>query len=183
MNTQKHGDNPFFRHWTTPGEVPPFAEIRPEHFAPAYARAFAEHEAEVAAIAGRPEPPDFANTIAALELSGRALGRVEQVFHLLAGAHSNDALLEIERELAPQVASHWHKFHTNAELFRRIDTLMRQSETLDLSAEQKRVLERYHTSFRRAGAALDGEAKKRLARDRRAAGGARHSVQPECARR
>jgi peptidyl-dipeptidase Dcp len=163
MNTQKHGDNPFFRHWATPGEVPPFAEIRPEHFAPAYARAFAEHEAEVAAIAGRPEPPDFANTIAAAELSGRALGRVEQVFHLLAGAHSNDALLEIERELAPQVASHWHKFHTNAELFRRIDSLMRQSETLDLSAEQKRVLERYRTSFRRAGAALDGEAKKRLA--------------------
>jgi peptidyl-dipeptidase Dcp len=162
MNAQKHGDNPFFRHWATPGEVPPFEEIRPEHFAPAYARAFAEHEAEVAAIAGRPEPPDFANTIAALELSGRALGRVEQVFHLLAGAHSNDALLEIERELAPQVASHWHKFHTNAELFRRIDTLMRQSETLDLTAEQKRVLERYHTSFRRAGAALDGEAKKRL---------------------
>jgi peptidyl-dipeptidase Dcp len=97
MNTQKHGDNPFFRHWATPGEVPPFAEIRPEHFAPAYVRAFAEHEAEVAAIAGRPEPPDFANTIAALELSGRALGRVEQVFHLLAGAHSNDALLEIWR--------------------------------------------------------------------------------------
>jgi len=163
MNTQKHGDSPFFQHWTTPGEVPPFEKIKPEHFAPAYARAFAEHEAEVAAIAGRPEPPDFANTIAALELSGRALARVEQVFHLLAGAHSNDALLEIERELAPQVASHWHKFHTNPELFRRIDTLMQQSEKLDLSAEQKRVLERYHTSFRRAGAALDGEAKKRLA--------------------
>ena len=163
MNTQKHGDSPFFQHWTTPGEVPPFEKIKPEHFAPAYARAFAEHEAEVAAIAGRPEPPDFANTIAALELSGRALGRVEQVFHLLAGAHSNDALLEIERELAPQVASHWHKFHTNPELFRRIDTLMQRSEKLELSAEQKRVLERYHTSFRRAGAALDGEAKKRLA--------------------
>src|SRR6516164_7743947 len=163
MNTQQQRDNPFFRPWTGPGEVPPFAEIRPEHFPPAYARAFAEHEAEVAAIAGRPETPDFTNTIAAIELSGRALARVEQVFHLLAGAHSNDALLAIERKLAPQVASHWHKFHTNAELFRRIDTLMQQSETLDLTAEQKRVLERYHTSFRRAGAALDGEAKKRLA--------------------
>jgi peptidyl-dipeptidase Dcp len=163
MNTQEPGDNPFFRHWTTPGEVPPFEKIKPEHFAPAYTRAFAEHEAEVAAIAARSEPPDFANTIAALELGGRALGRVEQVFHLLAGAHSNDALLEIERELAPQVASHWHKFHTDRELFRRIDTLMQQSQTLDLSAEQKRVLERYHTSFRRAGAALEGKAKKRLA--------------------
>jgi peptidyl-dipeptidase Dcp len=163
MNGQNHADNPFFRHWTTPDEVPPFAEIKPEHFVPAYTRAFAEHAAEVEAIAGRTEPPDFANTIAALELSGRALSRVEPVFHLLAGADSNDALLAIERELAPQVASHWHRFHTNTELFRRIDALMRQSDTLGLSAEQRRVLERYHTAFRRAGAALDAEAKKRLA--------------------
>jgi peptidyl-dipeptidase Dcp len=163
MSTEKHSDNPFFRAWNTPSETPPFNAIKPEHFAPAYARAFAEHEAEVAAVAANSEPADFANTIAALELSGRALSRVEQVFHLLAGADSNDALLAVERELAPQVASHWHKFHTNAGLFRRIDALMRQGEALDLSAEQKRVLERYHTSFRRAGAALDGEAKKRLA--------------------
>jgi peptidyl-dipeptidase Dcp len=163
MNTQKSSENPFFVAWNTPGEAPPFDAIKPEHFAPAYARAFAENKAEVAAIAGNPEPANFTNTIDALELSGRALARVEQVFHLLAGADSNDALLEIERDLAPQVASHWHTFHTNAELFHRIDALMRESEQLDLTAEQKRVLERYHTSFRRAGAALDGAAKTRLA--------------------
>ncbi len=163
MSTPKTSQNPFFAAWNTPDESPPFGAIEPEHFAPAYARGFAEHDAEVAAVASNAEPATFANTIDALELSGRALSRVEQVFHLLAGADSNDALLEIERELAPQVASHWHKFHTNAALFRRIDTLMRATEQLDLSAEQKRVLERYHTSFRRAGAALDGEAKKRLA--------------------
>jgi peptidyl-dipeptidase Dcp len=163
MDPQQQRDNPFFQPWMTPGEVPPFAKIKPEHFAPAYARALAEHESEVAAIAGRAEPPNFANTIAALELSGRALARVERVFHLLAGVHSNDALLAIERELAPRIASHWHKFHTDPALFRRIDTLMRQADTLGLSAEEKRVLERYHTSFRRAGAALDAEAKQRLA--------------------
>ncbi len=163
MNTQNHADNPFFRNWTTPDQVPPFAAIKPEHFAPAYARAIAEHEAEIEAVAGQAAAPDFANTIAALEMSGRALERVEQVFGLLVGAHSNDALLEIERELSPQVASHWNKFRTNAALFRRIDTLMRQADTLPLTAEQKRVLERYHTTFRRAGAALDGAAKQRLA--------------------
>ena len=76
MNTQQQRDSPFFRPWTTPGEAPPFEEIRPEHFAPAYARAFAEHEAEVAVIASRAEPTDFTNTIAALELSGRMLARV-----------------------------------------------------------------------------------------------------------
>jgi peptidyl-dipeptidase Dcp len=163
MNTQNHADNPFFRNWTTPDQVPPFAAIKPEHFAPAYARAIAEHEAEIEAVASQAAAADFANTIAALELSGRALERVEQVFGLLVGAHSNDALLEIERELSPQVASHWNKFRTNATLFSRIDTLMRQAGTLTLTAEQKRVLERYHTAFRRAGAALDGAAKQRLA--------------------
>jgi peptidyl-dipeptidase Dcp len=163
MNTQIKADNPFFQDWTTPAQAPPFAAIKPEHFAPAYARAFAEHQAEIDAVAGQSAPPDFANTIAALEMSGRALCRVEQVFGLLVGAHSDDALLDIERELSPQVASHWNKFRTNAALFGRVDTLMRQADTLRLTAEQKRVLERYHTAFRRAGAALDGAAKARLA--------------------
>ncbi len=98
-----------------------------------------------------------------MERSGRALERVGNVFHLLAGAHSNDALLEIEREIAPQLARHWNAINTNAALFQRIETLMRDAEKLGLTTEQKRVIERYHTGFRRAGAALDAPAKKRLA--------------------
>ena len=88
---------------------------------------------------------------------------MDAVFHLLVGAHSNDALLEIERALAPRSASHWNKIRTNADLFRRIDALMQQVDALGLNAEQKQVLKRYHTTFRRAGAALDGTAKQRLA--------------------
>jgi peptidyl-dipeptidase Dcp len=163
MTNSSPSDNPLLAPWTTPDGIPPFAQIKPEHFGPAYARAFAEHDAEIAAIAGRTDPPDFENIIAALELSGRALERVEHVFHLLVGAHSNDALLAIEREISPQVAGHWNRIRTNAALFRRIDALMRQADTPGHDAEQKRVLERYHTSFRRAGAALDAAAKKRLA--------------------
>ncbi len=155
--------NPFFETWTTPDGVPPFERIRPEHFREAYSRAFAEHDAEIEAIAGQTEPPTFDNTIVALENSGRALARVEQVFSLLAGTDSNDALLEIERDVAPRLASHWNAFRTNPALFRRIDALMRQLETLALSAEQKRVTERYHAAARRAGAALDAQANSRLA--------------------
>jgi peptidyl-dipeptidase Dcp len=138
--------NPFFETWTTPDGVPPFERIRPEHFRE-----------------GQTEPPTFDNTIVALENSGRALARVEQVFSLLAGTDSNDALLEIERDVAPRLASHWNAFRTNPALFRRIDALMRQLETLALSAEQKRVTERYHAAARRAGAALDAQANSRLA--------------------
>jgi peptidyl-dipeptidase Dcp len=155
--------NPLLADWTTPDAVPPFDRVKPEHFRPAYARALADHEAEIAAIAANAEPPSFANTVAALELSGRALDRVGAVFHLLAGAHTNEALLEIEREIAPQLARHWNAINTNAALFARVDALMRQVDTLPLDAEQKRVLERYHTTFRRAGAGLDGAAKARNA--------------------
>ena len=116
-------ENPFFAAWTTPEAVPPFDRIAPEHFRAAYERALAEHEAEIAAIAADPSPPSFANTIAALEGSGRALTRVSNVFHVLVGAHSNDPLLAIEREIAPRIASHWNKIHTNGALFRRIDAL------------------------------------------------------------
>ena len=155
--------NPFFETWITPEGVPPFDRIAPGHFREAYARALAEHDAEVATVAAEIAPPSFENTIAALELSGRALERVGNAFWLLAGAHTNDALLEIERELSPQIARHWNNIHTNAPLFGRIDAVMRDADALGLNAEQKRVTERYYTSYRRAGAALDGEAKKRLA--------------------
>ncbi len=154
--------NPFFEPWTTPDGVAPFDRIEPEHFIPAYARALAEHEAEIAAIAVDPAPPDFDNTVAALERSGKTLERVSNVFHVLAGTHSNDVLLDIERELSPRIARHFNKIDTNEPLFRRIDTVMRGADKLGLDAEQKRVLERYHTGFRRSGAALDAEGKKRL---------------------
>src|ERR1700685_890053 len=155
--------NPLLAEWTTPDEVPPFDRIRPAHSRDAYARAVADHEAEIAAITADPAPPSFANTIAALELAGRSLSQGSDVFHLLAGAHSNDALLELEREISPQMARHWNKINTNAALFARVDALMRDIDKLGLDDEQKRVLERYHTGFRRAGAGLDDTAKKRMA--------------------
>jgi len=163
MTQDQMPENPFFSTWNTPDAAPPFGSIKPEHFRQGYERALAEHDTEISAIAADPTPPSFDNTIAALEGSGRALTRVSNVFHVLAGAHSNDALLEIEREIAPQIARHWNKIHTNAALFQRIDTLAKDTDRLALSAEQKRVLERYHITFRRAGAGLDAASKERLA--------------------
>src|ERR1700683_4962207 len=132
-------ENPFLAPWTAPDGVPPFDHIKPEDFRFAYERAFAEHEAEVAAIAAAPAPAIFGNTIAAMERSGRALTRVQNVFHVLVGDHSNEALLELEREMAPHTARHWNKIHTNAALFSRIDALAQQAGALGLTAEQQRV--------------------------------------------
>ena len=78
MTPTQMPENPFFSAWNTPGAVPPFRSIKPEHFRPAYERALAEHDAEIAAIAADPAPPTFDNTIAALETSGRALDSRQQ---------------------------------------------------------------------------------------------------------
>jgi peptidyl-dipeptidase Dcp len=82
--TSESSANPLLQEWTGLDGAPPFELIRPEHFEPAFARAFADHEAEVAGIAGNPAEPTFDNTIAALELSGRCLNRTNDVFRALA---------------------------------------------------------------------------------------------------
>jgi peptidyl-dipeptidase Dcp len=81
--------NPLLKAWQTPFETPPFAEILPEHFLPAFERAFADHAAEIAAITHDPSAPDFANTITALERSGKLLSKVSAVFYDLVSANSN----------------------------------------------------------------------------------------------
>ena len=146
-----------------PFGVPAFGRIKPDDFPGAFARAFAAHRAEVAAIAANAAAPTFANTIAALEASGAALTRTVNVFNLLADAHTNDAIQAIEREVAPLKAKHWDSILMDATLFGRVDCLYRMRDRLELSAEQQRVLERYYVKFIRAGAALDAAAKARLA--------------------
>ena len=156
-------DNPLLEDWTGPFGVPPFSRITPEHFTPAFDRAFAQHDAEIAAIAGDAAAPTFVNTIEAMERAGRMLDRVGKLFGVLAGAHTNDALLAIEREISPREARHWNGILLNELLFRRIDALWQRRDALGLNPEQARVLERYYLMFKRAGAALDADARKRLA--------------------
>jgi peptidyl-dipeptidase Dcp len=155
--------NPFFEDWTTPFAAPPFDRIKPEHFRPAYDRALPEHASEIATIAENAAPPTFENTILALENSGRLLSKIEAVFHNLASSHTNDAIQEIERDIAPILAKHWNDIYLNAKLFKRIDALQSQATSLKLDDESLRVLERYHLDFVRAGAKLEGAARDRFA--------------------
>jgi peptidyl-dipeptidase Dcp len=154
--------NPLLAEWGTPFGLPPFDRIKPEHFRPAFDIAFAGHRAEIAAIAGNPEPPTFANTIDALELAGERLSRVGGVFWNLAGSHTNAELQAIEREISPVAAKHYSDIGMNGALFARIDTLQAAAPTLSLDAEQRRVLDLTHRRFIRSGARLGTDEKARL---------------------
>src|SRR6266481_2896486 len=156
-------DNPLLKAWQTPHQTPPFTEILPEHFIPAFEQAFVDHDAEITAISHDPAAPDFANTITALERSGKLLNKVASVFYDLVSAHSNPALLEIDKEVSLRMARHWNPIMMNAVLFGRIAMLHENRATLPLTGEQTRLLERTYTRFHRAGAGLDEVAKKRMA--------------------
>ena len=156
-------ENPLLQAWQTPFETPPFAEIAPEHFLPAFEQAFADHTAEITAITYDPATPDFANTITALERSGKLLSKVSAVFYDLVSANSNPALLEIDTEVSLRMARHWNPIMMNAVLFGRIVMLHDNRATLGLTPEQTRLLERTYTRFHRAGAGLDETAKNRMA--------------------
>jgi peptidyl-dipeptidase Dcp len=160
---ERSGKNPLLEKWATPFEMPPFDKVKPKHFMPAFEQAFADNIAEIDAIAGSRAEPTFANTIDALERAGRGLDRVAGVFYNLVGADSSEALQAIERDIAPRMAKHGMRVYQNAKLFRRVDQLFRRKERLGLTLEQKRVLERYHRSFVRAGAALDANGRRRMA--------------------
>ena len=155
--------NPLLAPWPVPFGLPPFAATRPEHFAPALAEAMARHLAEVEAIAEANEPPTFANTIAALDRSGRDRERIESFFWNLTSSETSPALQEVQREVIPQLAAHESRVRTHAGLFARIDALHARRDELGLDDEQRRVLERFHLDAVRAGARLAPDARARHA--------------------
>ncbi|MEW9551488.1 M3 family metallopeptidase [Nonomuraea sp. NPDC050783] len=145
-------ENPFFAPSALPYELPPFAEIREEHYLPAFRRGMAEQLAEVEAIAGSAEPPTFDNTIAALERSGAVLDRTATVFFSIASSNSSDGIMEIEKEISPELTRHSDAIRLNRALWARI----KQVTTAD--PEESWLLEKYREDFIRAGADLsEGE--------------------------
>lgn len=154
--------NPLLAEWDTPFEIPPFGKIKADHYTEAFQTALQQSEAEIEAIACNNDAPSFQNTIEAMELAGEALGKVSSTFYNLSGSNTNPNLQSIERDMAPKMAAHSSKIMLNADLFKRVDTLFEKRETLGLNAEQLRVLERYHASFVRSGAKLEGDERTRM---------------------
>jgi peptidyl-dipeptidase Dcp len=154
--------NPLLHDWTTPFGLPPWDAIGDDHWGPAVDAALEEARAAIAAIAESPEPPSFANTVAALERADRRLGRVLGAFHAVAGADTNEARQALEREFAPKLSAFSSEVTANRALFARLDALWERREALDLSPEEARVLMLTHRGFVRAGARLQGEAMERM---------------------
>jgi peptidyl-dipeptidase Dcp len=154
--------NPLLKEWSTPFGVPPFAEIRPEHFIPAFRYAIEDQRRDVQAIAGNAARPTFANTVEALENSGVPLERVGLVFRSLASSETNDALQAVNREVAPMMAAHADDIRMNPRLFERITAVFDERDHLSLTGPERKLLEDTHKDFVRSGANLDQAGQARL---------------------
>jgi peptidyl-dipeptidase Dcp len=148
--------------WPGSLQAPPFDAVLTADFEPAFDIAFAEHLEEVRRVATQSAAPDFHNTIAALERSGRRLARVTGVYSALSGTMADKAMQDVERRLAPRFASHSDAVWLQPGLYERIAAVFASTATADLTAEQRRVVERYHIQFIRRGAQLGTPEKLRL---------------------
>ncbi len=163
--------NPLLADWTAPYALPPFQTVKPAHFAPAFEVAMREHVKELDAIASNPAAPSFENTAVAFDRSGRLLSRVSLLFDNLTSSETSPELQSIECALSPLQAAHRNAIFLNATLFARFQQLHAQlGDTSDatagdatLSGEDRRLIERVHRDFVRAGAMLSGQDRVRYA--------------------
>ena len=155
-------DNPLLSAWDTPFGTPPFDKIKDEHYKPAFIAAMAEQKDEIETIINNADEATFANTIEDLERSGSALSRVARVFGAVNGANTNESLQAIASEMAPIRSAHNDDINLNADLFKRVDAVYSQKESLNLNPEQMKLLEDTYKYFVRSGINLDAEAQIRL---------------------
>lgn len=162
-DNKKKQSNPLLAEWNTPYQMPPFDQIKNEHYQPAIKEAIEKQQEEIKAIAENADTPDFANTIEALENSGKDLKRITRVFYNVKNANGDEELQKIAEELAPVLSKNSDDIFLNEKLFARIKSVNENGEiTSQLNPEQKQLLKKTYTSFVRNGANLPEEKKERL---------------------
>lgn len=160
--SQPAGDNPFLSEYTTPFGVPPFDQIRLEHFKPAFLQGMEEESKEVEAIINQSAEPDFENTIVALDQSGKLLRKVSSVFYGLNSANTSDEMQALSRELSPLLSKHSDDINLNPRLFARVKAVYEKRAELNLDKEQMKLLEETYKGFVRGGANLPEDKQARL---------------------
>ena len=156
------GSNPFYSEYDTPFGTPPFSEIKLEHYMPAFTDGMGQEQNEIDAIVSNPEAPTLENTIVAMEKTGELLDKVRHVFFNLNSSMTNDDMQAIAKELSPLLSKHRDDIRLNDKLFQRVKAVYSQKDELQLTQEQKMLLDEYYKSFVRGGANLDETKKDEL---------------------
>ena len=154
--------NPLLNQPQTPFGAPAFDQVQLKHYLPAFKEAIRLNQEEIDAIVNNEEAPTFENTIVALDRSGIVLDRVCGVFYNVLEADGNEQMDAIANEVAPILSDFQNGILLNEGLFSRIKAVYDQRESLNLNAEQMRLLSETYKSFAQNGANLPADKKARL---------------------
>lgn len=154
--------NPFLAEFQTPDGVPPFDQIKLEHYEPAYQKGMEEQIANIQTIIDNSEAPTFENVIVVYDSSSPILDRVGGVFNNLTEAETTDELTDLSMKLAPTLSEHADNISLNRELFQKIKAVYQQKDSLGLTTEQERLLDKVYKDFVRSGANLSADKQARL---------------------
>ncbi len=154
--------NPLLETFNTKHTTAPFSKIKEEYFKPAFKEAIELAKAEIDTITTNTEAPNFENTIKALEFSGHTLERISSIFFNLNSAETNDEIQKIAQEVSPWLSEFSNDVRLNEDLFKRVKAVYKDRDQLDLTTEQKTLLEKKYKGFSRNGANLNDEDKEKL---------------------
>ena len=157
-----HSVNPFFADYETPFQIPPFEEIKMEHYKPGFEQGMKEHLDEINDITANTEAATFENTFVALERTGKTLDKVSDVFFNLLSSNTNDQMDSLAQEMSPKLSAHSDSILLNKDLFHRVKSVYEKRKSLNLNPEQTRLIEETHKYFVRAGVQLDENSMERL---------------------
>ena len=161
-NSMENSMNPFFTDYDAPYQIPPFDEVKEEHYMPAFEKGMKEQLEEIDQIANNPEQPTFENTLVELERTGKTLGKVADVFFNLLSSNTNEQMDKIAAEVSPKLSAHRDAISLNKKLYGRVNVVYEQRNTLGLTTEQMRLVEETHKGFIRSGVQLDTPSMEKL---------------------
>ncbi len=153
-------DNPFLKEYTTDYEIPPFSEIKYEHYMPALEAGLQIQADSIEAIVNNPEAPTFANTILAFENAGTVLNKVVAVFSALEESNSSPEMVEIAEQFYPKYSEAQDAIMMNDKLFQRVKSLY--DNRSGLAPDEQLAVENYYKKFVRSGALLEPAQKEEL---------------------
>ena len=159
---KKDMSNPFFSEYKTPFQVPPFNEIKLEHYLPATEAGITEQLNEIKAITDNNQEANFDNTILPFDQSGELLYKVSQLFSNLNSANTNDKMEALAREITPKLSAHHDNIMLNKDLFKRVKAVYDKRKELNLDAEKMRLVEKFYRDFERSGANLPDDKQSEL---------------------
>ena len=162
QKTEVESPNPFLSEYTTPFQVPPFDQIKNQHYMPAFEAGIKEQQDEIEAIVNNTESASFENTILPYDKSGKTLNRVSNVFFNLNECLTNDEMVAIAEQVLPMLSKHSDAIMMNPKLFERIDYVYQHRNEMGLDDQQIRVVEKYHQDFMRHGAGLAADEQAEL---------------------